>query len=139
VTIRILLADTHASIRQSLRALIDRQPGMHVVAEAENGQTMLQLTENFRPDVVVMDINMPDLKNIKDVRRVISEAPGVKLLAFSMHANQEYADEMIKAGASGYLLKDYAFEELVQAIQTVADDRTYLCPGLEDSAAPKSG
>jgi DNA-binding NarL/FixJ family response regulator len=139
VTIRILLADTYTSIRESLRALIDRQPGMEVVAEAENGRTMLQLSGSLKPDVVVMDINIPDLKSIDAARQVISSAPGVKLLALSMHANWEFADEMIKAGACGYLLKDHAFEELVRAIETVADDRIYLCPGLGDSAAPESG
>jgi DNA-binding NarL/FixJ family response regulator len=122
-----------------MRALIDRQPGMQVVAEAENGQTMLQLSENFRPDVVIMDINMPDLKSIDGARRMISEAPGVKILVLSMYSNPEFVDAMLKAGASGYLLKDRVFEEVVRAIQIVADHRIYLCPGLEDPAAPESG
>jgi DNA-binding NarL/FixJ family response regulator len=100
-----------------MRALIDRQPGMQVVAEAENGQTMLQLSENFRPDVVIMDINMPDLKSIDGARRMISEAPGVKILVLSMYSNPEFVDAMLKAGASGYLLKDRVFEEVVRAIQ----------------------
>jgi DNA-binding NarL/FixJ family response regulator len=139
VTIRILLADTHASMRESFCALIDRQPGMEVVSEAENGRTMLQLSGSFRPDVVVMDIHMSDQKNIDWVRRMISEAPRVKLLVLSMLANRQFADEMIKAGACGYLLKDHAFEELIRAIQTVVENRIYLCPGLEDWAAPESG
>jgi DNA-binding NarL/FixJ family response regulator len=139
VTIRILLADNHASIRESLRALIDRQPGMEVVAEAENGRTLLQLSGNFKPDVVVMDINMPDLKGIDAARRMISQAPGVKLLILSMYSNQEFVDGMLNAGACGYLLKDRAFEELIRAIQTVVDDRIYLCRGIEDPAAPESG
>jgi DNA-binding NarL/FixJ family response regulator len=139
VTIRILLADDHASMRASLRALIDRQPGMEVVGEAENGQTMLQLTGNFRPDVVVMDINIPDLNSIDAARQMNSSSPEVKLLVLSMYPNPEFVDGMLKAGASGYLLKDLAFEELVPAIQTVADDCIYLCPGIKDPAGSESG
>jgi DNA-binding NarL/FixJ family response regulator len=139
VTIRILLADDHASMRASLRALIDRQPGMEVVGEAENGQTMLQLTGNFRPDVVVMDINIPDLNSIDAARQMNSSSPEVKLLVLSMYPNPEFVDGMLKAGASGYLLKDLAVEELVPAIQTVADDCIYLCPGIKDPAGPESG
>ncbi len=139
MTIRILLADDHASMRASLRALIDRQPGMELVGEAENGRTMLQLTRSFKPDVVIMDINMPDLNSIDAARQMIAGAPGVKLLALSMYSNPEFVDGMLKAGACGYLLKDHAFEELVRAIQTVADDRIYLCPGIEDPDAPESG
>jgi DNA-binding NarL/FixJ family response regulator len=70
---------------------------------------------------------------------MINDSPGIKLLALSMHANRRFADEMIKAGACGYLLKDHAFEELVRAIQAVAENRIYLCPGLDDSAEPDSG
>ena len=139
MTIRILLADNHQRMRQSMCALIDRQDGMEVVGEAENGWAMLQLTGNFKPDVVVMDINMPDLNSIDAARQMISGAPGVKLLVLSMYSNPEFVDGMLKAGASGYLLKDQAFEELIRAIQTVVDDRIYICPGIEDPAAPESG
>ena len=139
MTIRILLADDHAGMRESLRALIDRQPGMEVVGEAENGRAMLQLIPSFKPDVVIMDINMPDLNSIDAARQMIAGAPEVKLLALSMYSNPEFVDGMLKAGASGYLLKDQAFEELIRAIQTVVDDRIYICPGIEDPAAPESG
>ena len=139
MTIRILLADTHASMRESLRALIERQPDMQVVAEAENGRTLLQLSGSFTPDVVIMDTQMPGLKGVDAVRHMINDSPGIKLLALSMHANRRFADEMIKAGACGYLLKDHAFEELVRAIQAVVQGRIYLCPGIEDSAASEPG
>ena len=139
MTIRILLADSHASMRVSLRALIDRQPDMEVVGEAENGPTMLQFTGSFKPDVVIMDINIPGLNRMDAARQIASDAPGVKLLVLSMYSNPEFVDGMFKAGASGYLLKDRAFEELVRAIQTVADNRIYLCPGIDDPAAPESG
>jgi DNA-binding NarL/FixJ family response regulator len=139
VTIRILLADYHASMRESLRALIDRQPGMEVVGEAETGPSMLQLTGSFKPDVVVMDINIPDLNGIDAARQMISGSPEVKLLVLSMYSNPEFVDGMLKAGACGYLLKEDAFEELVLAIQTVVQGRIYLCPGIENPAAPESG
>jgi DNA-binding NarL/FixJ family response regulator len=126
-------------MRESIRALIDCQAGMEVVGEAENGRTLLQLAGSFKPDVVVMDISMSDLNCIDAARQMISGAPGIKILALSMHSNRQFVDEMLKAGACGYLLKDHAFEELVRAVQTVADDRIYLCPGIENSAAPESG
>ena len=83
--------------------------------------------------MVIMDAQMPDLKGVEAVRQMICDLPGARLLALSMHANRQFAGEVIKAGACGYLLKDHAFEELVHAIQAVADNRIYLCQGLEDS------
>ena len=139
MTIRIVLADNDQRMRDSMYALIDKQPGMEVVGEAENGRTLLQLAGSFKPDVVVMDISMSDLNCIDATRQMISDASGIKILALSMHSNRQFVNEMIKVGACGYLLKDYAFEELVRAIQTIADDRIYLCPGIENSAAPESG
>ena len=139
MTIRILLADDHADIRAGLRALIDRQAGMEVVGEAGNGRAMLQLIESFKPNVVVMDINIPGINSVDAARQMISGAPEVKILVLSMYSNPEFLDGMLKAGASGYLLKDQAFEELVRAIQTVAEDRIYICLGMDDSAAPQSG
>ena len=100
MTIRILLADSHQHMRESMRALIDRQPGMEVVGEAENERTMLQLTGSLKPDVVAMDINMPDLNSINSARQIISNAPGVKLLILSMYSNPEFVDSMLKAGAN---------------------------------------
>ena len=126
-------------MRESMRALIDRQAGMEVVDEAENGRAMLQLSGCFKPDVVVMDINLEDLKGIEVVRRMICDSPFIKIIALSIYSNPEFVEGLLKAGACGYLLKDCAFEELVRAVQTVADDRIYLCPGIEDPAAPKSG
>jgi LuxR family maltose regulon positive regulatory protein len=139
VTIRILLADNHAGMRESMRTMIDRQTDMAVVTEAHDGKAALRLVADFKPDVVIMDINMSDLKGVDAARQIISNAPGVKFLALSMHANLQFVDEMIKAGACGYLLKDQAFEELVRAIRIVVDDGIYLCPGVENPASPESG
>lgn len=139
MTIRVLLADSHSGIRESMRAIIDRQPNMAVVAEAQDGRSALRLVRDFNPDVVVMDINMADLKGVKAIRQIISDAPGVKFLAISNHSNRQFVDAMIKAGARGYLFKDHAYEELVRAIQTVVDDRIYLCLGIEKNVATTSG
>jgi len=139
VTIRILLADDHASLRESLGVLIGRQPDMEVVGEAESGRIMLQLTRRLKPDVVVMDINMLDLNSIDAARQMISGASGVKLLVLSMYSNPEFVDAILKTGACGYLLKDRVFEELVPAIQKVVDNRIYLCPGIEDPTVSKPG
>ena len=139
MTIRILLADNHAGMRASMRTMIDRQTDMAVVAEAHDGQAAVRLLGEFKPNVVVMDINMADLKGADAARQIAADKTGVRFLALSMHANLQFVDEMIKAGAGGYLLKDQAFEELVRAIRTVADGCIYLCPGIEKKDATESG
>ena len=125
--IKILLADDHKIMRDGLRSLIERHPGMEVVAEAESGRTALKLSVKLRPDVVVMDINMPDLNGIDATHRIIDEAPGVRVIAFSMHTDHQFVAEALKAGVSGYLDKNSAFEELAHAIRTVNANQSYLC------------
>ena len=125
--IKILLADDHKIMRDGLRSLIERHPGMEVVAEAESGRTALKLSVKLRPDVVVMDINMPDLNGIDATHRIIAEAPGVRVIAFSMHTDHQFVAEALKAGVSGYLDKNSAFEELAHAIRTVNANQSYLC------------
>jgi len=125
--IKILLADDHKIMRDGLRSLIERHPGMEVVAEAESGRTALKLSVKLRPDVVVMDINMPDLNGINATRRIIAETPGVRVIAFSMHTDHQFVAEALKAGVSGYLDKNSAFEELAHAIRTVNANQSYLC------------
>jgi two-component system response regulator NreC len=126
--IRIILADDHKIIRDGLRSLIDKDPGMEVIAEAEDGRTAVRLALNLVPDVVVMDIAMPALNGIEAASQIIAALPKAKVIALSMHADKRYVVEMLKAGASGYLLKDSAFEELAHAIKTVLEGRTYLSP-----------
>ncbi len=130
MSIGVLLADDHRIIRQGLRSLLEKQPDMEVVAEAENGRTAVQLARRLSPDVVVMDIAMPDLNGIEATQQIIAEAPGVKIVALSMHSDKRFVARMLKAGASGYLLKDCAFEELARAIRTVAVNQIYLSPGI---------
>jgi DNA-binding NarL/FixJ family response regulator len=130
MSIKILLVDDHKIILDGLRVLIEKEPGMEVVAEAENGRTALKLTGEFRPNVIVMDINMPDLNGIDATRQIVEEFPGTKVIAFSMYSDRQFVIGMLKAGVTGYLLKDHAFEELVRAIRTVVENKAYICPEI---------
>lgn len=130
MNVKVLLVDDQKLIREILRALIENQPGMRVVAEAQNGRSALELTGRLRPDVVVMDINMPDLNGIDATRRIVAEFPDIKVIALSMHSDKQFVDAMLKAGASGYLLKDRSFEEVVRAIRSVVTHHIYLCSEL---------
>jgi two-component system, NarL family, response regulator NreC len=123
---RVLLADDHRIIREGLRSLLQKQSDMEVVEEAQDGITAVRLTEKLRPDIVIMDIGMPDLNGIEATRQIISRVKGVKIIALSMHSDKRFVLEMLKAGASGYLLKDCAFEELINAIRTVCAGQIYL-------------
>ena len=128
--VKILLADDHQIMRDGLRSLIEKLPGMEVVAEAENGRTAVKQTRRFRPDVIVMDINMPDLNGIDATRQIVAEFSDAKIIAFSMHTDHHFVAGALKAGVSGYLQKDSAFEELAQAIRTVVANQTYLSPKI---------
>ena len=130
MSLRILLADDHRIMREGLRSLLEKQPGMEVIAEAENGRTTVQLSRELKPDVVVMDIAMPDLNGIEATRQILAESPDVKVTALSMLSDTKFVREMLSAGASGYLLKDSAFEELGKALRTVINNQTYLSPKI---------
>jgi len=130
VSIRVLLVDDHQIFREGLRALLNAKPGIEVVAEAENGRTALQAARELMPDVVVMDVTMPDLNGIEAARRLIAEFSDIKVIALSMHSDHRLVSEMLAVGASGYLLKDCAFEELERAIRTAADNNIYLSPQI---------
>jgi DNA-binding NarL/FixJ family response regulator len=126
--IRVILADDHKIIRDGLRSLIEKEDQIEVVAEAKDGRTAVRLAVKLSPDLVIMDIAMPGLNGVEATRQIIASAPQCKVIALSMHADMRYVMEMLKAGASGYLLKDSAFEELSSAIRTVLNNKTYLCP-----------
>jgi two-component system response regulator NreC len=131
-TIRILLADDHRIVRQGLRILLEAEPDMEVIGEADNGRKVLKQAQELIPDVIIMDLSMPELNGIEATRQILSGAPEVKVVALSMHSDSLFVLNMIKAGASGYLLKDCALEELVKAIRTVVSHKTYLSPGVSD-------
>jgi DNA-binding NarL/FixJ family response regulator len=132
-TIKILLADDHKLLREGLRALIEEQRNMTVVAEAEDGRSAVQLATKLSPDIIVMDISMPGLNGIDATRQITAESPGIKVIALSMHADRNFVVEMFKAGAAGYLLKDCAFEELILAIRAVSSKKAYLSSKLSDT------
>ncbi len=130
MTIRVLLADDHKIVRDGLRTLLEKHSDIAVLGEAEDGREALQLARKLSPDVVVMDIAMPELNGIEATRQILSEYPGIKIVALSMHSDKRFVSEMLKAGASAYLLKDCAFEELITAIRTIMKGKIYLSPGI---------
>jgi DNA-binding NarL/FixJ family response regulator len=130
MSIRIIIADDHEIMREGLRAMIEKQPDMEIVAEAENGRTAVKLAREQKPDVFIMDVSMPDLNGIEATRQIVAEVPKVKVLALSMHSDSQFVSEMLTAGVSGYLLKDCAFEELTRAIYAVYKNQSYLSPSI---------
>jgi len=128
--IRILLADNHGILRQGIQALIEKHSDMEVVGQANNGLTAVEMTRKLRPDVVLMDVTMPELNGIEATRRIRKELPEVKVLALSIHARREFVLDMINAGVSGYMLKECVLDDLIQAINTVVAGQSYLSPRI---------
>lgn len=131
--IKVLIADDHQIVRDGLRSLLEREPDMEVIATAEDGRTTVKTVEALKPDVVIMDVTMPELNGIEATRQLTREAPGVKVIALSMHTDRRFVINMLKAGASGYLIKDCAFKELTKAIQVVVrKGKIFLSPEISD-------
>ena len=128
--VKVLLADDHKIVRDGLRTLLEKNAEVKVVGEAEDGRTAVQLAKKLSPDIVIMDVAMPDLNGIEATRQVVAEHPGVKVIAVSMHSDKRFVAEMLKAGASAYLSKDYAFDELEKVIRTVMANKVYLSPDI---------
>jgi two-component system response regulator NreC len=126
--IKILLAFEQKKMREGLRSLLEKYDEFEVAAEADSGESTVALTGEHKPDVVVMDTAMPGLNGIEATRRIIAKAPGAKIIALTMNLERRSAVEMLKAGTSGYVLKERAFEELVDAIHEVVSGSTYLSP-----------
>jgi len=136
MAIRVLLADDHRIVRDGLRTLITKQEDMDVVGEAEDGRSAIELTKKLLPDVVIMDVTMPDMNGITATRKIIEEIQSVKVIALSMHSDRRFVSGMMDAGALGYLLKDCAFEELADAIRTVYSNERYLSAQVADKINP---
>ena len=132
MSIKILLVDDHKIVREGLRTLIEKQRDMKVIYEVENGRAAVQFARKLSPDVVIMDIGMPGLNGIEATRQICKELPSIKIIALSMHSDKRFAIEMLNAGASGYLLKSSAFENLVHAIHDVMAQKIYLSNPLAD-------
>ncbi len=130
MNMRIILADDHKIIRDGLRSLLEQEEDIEVVAQAKTGHETIELVAKFLPNAVIMDIAMPDMNGIEATRHIINSFENVKIIALSMHSDRKFVIEMLKAGASGYLLKNCAFEELAGAIRTVVAGKTYLSPSI---------
>ncbi len=133
MAIKIMLADDHKIIRDGLRALIEKQTNMEVVAEASDGQTAVKIAHKTQPDVCILDIGMPELNGIEATRQIMKLPRKPKVIGLSMHADRRYVAQMLKAGASGYILKNSAFGELAQAITTVMKGQVYLSPAVAET------
>lgn len=132
MTIRIILADDHQIVREGLCSLLENESDIEVLGEAGNGRATVEMAQKLKPDVVVMDLAMPDLNGIEATRQILTNAADVKVLALSMHSDKRFILGALQAGASGYVLKDCAFEELARAIRTVVTNQTYLSPRIAD-------
>ena len=132
MTIRALLADDHQLFLDGLRALLAKQPGIEVVAEASDGREALSAARRLRPDVVIMDLSMPGLNGIEATRRISKRVPSARIICLSMHTEARFVEAALEAGAAGYLPKDCASEEMTAAIRAVSKGQTYLSPGVAD-------
>lgn len=129
----VLLADDHELMRAGLRVLINSQPDMEVVGEADNGRTAVALAQELKPDVVVMDVSMPELNGLKATVKLKECCPEIKILTLTRHRDDSYLHQLLRAGASGYVLKKSAPDDLVRAIRQVVEGKTYLDPEMAES------
>jgi len=130
VSIRIILADDHKLFCEGLLSMLEGQSDLEVIATAPDGNTVANLARELSPDMVIVDIGMPNLNGIEAARRIAAENPSIKIIALSMHSDKRFVAEMFKAGASAYILKDCVFEELISAIHSVMEGNPYVSPAL---------
>jgi DNA-binding NarL/FixJ family response regulator len=130
MSIRVLIADDHKIMLAGLRSILEKQTDFEVVGEADNGRKAVQMAQEKKPDVVVMDVSMPDLNGIEATKQIIESLPETRVIALSMHSDKRFVMGMLRAGASGYLLKDCASQELANAIVQVARGKKYLSPEI---------
>ena len=135
MTVRILLADDHKLVRAGLRSLVNAIPDVTVVGEASHGREAVEMATRLKPDIVLMDINMPELNGLSAAEQIARALPRTRVIMLSMLGNEAYIEEALRLGASGYLLKDADAIELALAIRSVADGQTYLSPAVAKHAA----
>jgi len=128
--LRILLADDHTVVRQGLRKVLEARPEWEVVAEAGDGREAVRQAEESRPDVAIVDVAMPLLNGIEAVRQIARKAPGTRVVVLSMHADEAYVTQMLRAGAAGYLLKDSADVDLLHAVEAVSAGKSFFSPAI---------
>jgi DNA-binding NarL/FixJ family response regulator len=132
--LRILLAEDHETIRDGLKLLVNSQPDMEIVGEADNGRVVLQLAQELLPDVVVMDVSMPELNGLQATKKLKQKCPQVKVVTLTRHTDDGYLQQLLQAGASGYVLKQSKSAELLRAIRAVVNGQTYLDPAITEKA-----
>jgi DNA-binding NarL/FixJ family response regulator len=135
MSVRILLADDHGIVRDGIRISLENHSDLEVVAEVDDGFKAVEAVRRIKPDLVVMDVSMPGMNGIEATRQITAEDPAAKVLCLSMHMNRRFMTAALEAGAAGYLLKDRALEELVEAIRTVMAGRVYLCQMVASTVA----
>jgi DNA-binding NarL/FixJ family response regulator len=131
--VSILLADDHAVVRHGFRHILEAERDLDVIAEASNGREAVDLAESLSPDVVVMDVTMPELNGIEATRRIVRSCPKTRVLALSMHKDNVYVREILRAGAKGYLLKDSSREDFLAAVRAVAQGAGWISPAVSDA------
>jgi two-component system response regulator NreC len=138
MSVRVLLVDDHRMMREGLRALLASAPDIEIVGEASDGRTALDLVRSLLPDVVVMDVGMPELNGVEATRQIRAGNEGVKVIALSTHTDQNYVHHMLEAGACGYVLKISAHDELLRAVRAAILGRTYLSPEIAGVVVERS-
>jgi two-component system response regulator NreC len=137
--IRVLLAEDHTIVRKGLRSLLTAEADIEIVGEAEDGQQTIELVQHLLPDVVLMDITMPILNGLEATRQIKKLFPQVKVLVLTVHSSEEYIFQILRAGASGYVVKQAAVSELVQAIRSVYQGNSFLSPSISRQAIEAYG
>ncbi len=127
---KILLADDHIILRQGLRSVLEKEFRLDVIGEANNGREAIELVKKLKPDIVIMDVSMPDMNGVEATRHITTESPQVKVIALSMHTDKQFVYDMLNAGASGYLLKQCAYDEVQHAINTILRNKKYISPDI---------
>ena len=128
--VRILLADDHTVVRQGLRKLLEERPDWEVIAEAGDGREAVRLAEQQKPDVAILDVAMPLLNGIEATRQIVKRAPATRVLVLTMHSDEAYVNQILKAGATGYLLKDSADVDLIEAVSAVSQGKSFFSPAV---------
>lgn len=131
--LRVVLADDHKVVREGLKLLVNSQPDMEVVGEADNGRVAVALAQELHPDVVVMDVSMPELNGLKATEVLKELCPEINVLALTRHTDESYLQQLLRAGAKGYVLKQSAADELVRAIRQIVVGKTYLDPEMTET------
>ena len=136
--VKILLADDHTIVRQGLKLILSAHPDMEVVGEAANGREAVEMADKLRPDVVLMDVQMPELNGIEATKKMVAAQPRIRILVLSMHKESVYVREIMKAGARGYILKDAIDTELLNAVRSVAKGDGYISPAVAGALNEKA-